>query len=156
MATFNGTFNGGVNIGGESLRFDIERALTGVSAKVDRIVNVAGATSPTAVTLHSHAECEGLTPTYCKGIIILVDPNSLQATAKNVDIVITVTDHSAASKKLAFTVNRNFPLMLCSAQADDDYQAAGLTGFISTITARNIPGTTPTTDDVQVRCILLN
>lgn len=135
-----------VTLGSESLRIDRETVSTSATNKIDRNRNCVGATSPTPVTLFQ-SSTDG-TPVH---LTIIVDPDNLQATAKAVEIEITV-----GSTVVVFKMDRSSCLQLPGITAGEGaFGGSAAAGSISLIRARNLPGTTAGTDDVRVRCLAL-
>lgn len=135
-----------VTLGGESLRVDRETVTVSATNKIDRTRNCAGATSPTPVTLFQ-ASTDGA-PVH---LTIVVDPDALQATAKPVEVEITV-----GTTVLVFKMDRASMLQLPGIVAGEGaFGGSAAAGSISLIRARNLPGTTAGTDDVRVRCLAL-
>lgn len=135
-----------VQMGGDLVRFDGENVTADVNRHITRVVKCAGAANPTAHTLYNRS-----TDGSASHIAVFVDPEKKQATAKSVEVEITV-----GSTLLVFKLDRSGALAFSGVVAGEGAFGGGAAaGTIDLIRVRNIPGTTVTTDDLEVRCTAL-
>jgi hypothetical protein len=134
-------------LGGGRCGFDSTKLISSLTGSHDRTVNCVGATSPTAITLWDSSVDK---PTAGDLFAIVLDPDLRLSSAKSVEIEIT-----ASAQVTVYSMSTARPVLLIPARATGT--ALGTTaGAITKIRASCPTGTTATTDDVVVRCLVLD
>lgn len=157
MATLNTRYQGAVSVGGESSRWDILRSVSGLTTKIDRIVNLAADTSLGSETTIWQGSSHGSANPSSEFalLVVFVDPDATGA-AVSVDIGIGITDDAGAVTERVFRASKDTPLVLPGSRCGSSFTVVASSDMdrVTRIRGRN-PNTTAGTNDIKVRVLLL-
>lgn len=162
-ATFTPQFKGRVQIGSESVRFDVTGSLGSVSTKFDAMFTLpagqALGSETTLWTAEDHGDAETIEEQF-KFAILLIDPDGLNETSPVVDVGVGTTKNTAGTnEERVHRHSRNFPWMRGSSRSGATFtDISGTADFtqVTQIRARNLLDDDADIDnDIVVRLLIL-